>query len=137
MGASRRATLAAILFTVLAVATIGAFAATRAVRSQDDILNTVELPARVAVGAPEPISFSLTQSDSDADVLIIDRKGDVVRSLLVGIPVEAGPRTVSWDGKADGGAPAPPGRYRLRVVLGDAGRSIEPPGSMLIAREGS
>jgi flagellar hook assembly protein FlgD len=135
LAASRRATLAAVLFSVLAIATVGAFAATRALRSQDDVLNTVRLPDRIVPGTAAPIDFSLTQADGDADVLIIDRHGDAVRSLQSGTAISSGPHEVEWDGEGDDGEPVAPGRYRLRVVLDEDGRSIEPPGSMLIERE--
>lgn len=43
--------------------------------------------------------------------LRIVQDGEVLRELLAGAPLEAGPHTVTWDGRAAGGAPAADGRY--------------------------
>lgn len=120
----------ALLLMVLLVLTVGAFAATRALRSQDDIVNTVRLTEAVGPGERARISFRLTDPEARADVLVIDPDGEVVRSLALARPLEAGRYVGYWDGSGDDGERVEPGSYRLRVVLGQQDREIEPPGTV-------
>lgn len=128
---TRGTTLGAVLFAVLALMTVGAFAVTRAARSGDDLVNSVELSPEVR-GGPARVAFTLAKPDDDVAVFIIE--GDpgsdraVVRSLALGEDLDAGEHVYEWDGRADDGKPAPGGQYALRVVLGEAGRDILPPG---------
>lgn len=64
------------------------------------------------------IRFFVRESDGDAFVGIADSHENVVRTLDASVPLAAD-RAVSyvWDGRADDGELAPPGRYRLRVDL--------------------
>jgi flagellar hook assembly protein FlgD len=121
-----------VLLAALLLLTVAAFGATRAMRSRDDIVNSVELTRSIAVGERALVSFRLTEPDSRADVLIIDRRGDQVRALDLGEPLEAGPHSYRWNGTGDDGGRVEPGRYRLRVILGEQDRDIEPPGSVRV-----
>jgi len=121
------------LFVGLAVLSVAAFAITRAARSGDDIVNTVELTPRLEPGGEAEITFNLTEADGDAEVLIIEPLGGPVRALASGAALDAGPQRFTWDGLTDGGEAVPPGPYALRVVLGDQGREIEPPGRIRFA----
>jgi flagellar hook assembly protein FlgD len=132
--------LGAVLFAALLVIAVAAFAVTRAVRSEDDLVNTVELTKRLEPGGSARVSFDLAQPDGDVDVLIIDGSpgGDdaQVRALALGEDLAAGAHTYRWDGRDDAGRPVPPGLYALEVVLGEEGRDILPPGRIRVARGG-
>lgn len=122
--------LGAVVFVVLALLALAGFAVTRAARSGDDLVNSVELSP--FDGGEARIAFRLSEPDDSVDVLIIDGEpgaGDAqVRALELGADLAAGEHVYRWDGIADDGDPAPPGQYALRVVLGEAGRDILPPG---------
>lgn len=120
------------LLIVLLVLAVAAFGVTRALRSSDDIVNTVVLTPSVAIGEAAGVSFNTTVAEPDADVLIVDVDEQRVRALQEGEPLPEGPHEFTWDGKTDAGEQAPPGQYGIRVVLGEEGRDIVPPGSIFI-----
>jgi flagellar hook assembly protein FlgD len=130
--AGRGAQLGAVLFAVLLFLAVATFAVERAARSSDDVVNTVELRATTFAGRPADVRFTLTEPDSDVDVLIIDGNegsdGAVVATLAEGEDLSAGPHEFTWDGRTDSGEKAVPGLYALEVVLGEEGRDVKPPG---------
>lgn len=132
--------LGALLLVALATLAVAVFAITRAVRSGDDLVNTVELSPRLEPGGEAEVRFTLAEPDADVDVLIIDGHPDaddeLVRALELGADLPAGPQAFTWDGTTDGGEPAPPGLYALRVILGEADRDILPPGRIEVPEEG-
>lgn len=128
--------LRAALFVGLTVVAVAAFAVTLAARAGDDIVNTVVLTPKLEAGGTAEVSFTLTRPDSSGDVLIVDSAGEQVRALELGADLPAGRQELSWDGTADDGRPAPPGLYALRIVLGDQGRDILPPGVIRVLRPG-
>lgn len=137
-GAGRRGTaLGAALFMVLAVLAVAAFAVTRVARSSDDLVNSVSLSPRLEHGEAR-VAFRLAKPDDSVDVLIIDGNPGSddaqVRALALGADLDAGEHVYRWDGSADDGDRAPPGLYALRVVLGEQGRDILPPGRIEIER---
>ena len=131
----RGAGLGALLFAVLMVLTVGAFAIERAARSSDDLVNTVVLSPRLGTDGAR-VEFTLAKADDDVDVLIIDGNegsdGAVVRTLAKGEDLAAGVHRFRWDGSTDNGIQAPSGLYALEVVLGEQGRDIKPPGRIEI-----
>lgn len=137
---SGAATLGGVLFVVLAVLTLAAFALTRAARAGDDLVNTVELSPELEPGGDASISFTLAEPDGATDVLIIDGNPgsdrEVVRALELGASLDAGPQDLTWDGIGDDGEPVPPGLYALRVILGEQGRDILPPGRIRVLGPG-
>ena len=124
--------LGTLLLVGLLVLSVAAFAGTRVLRSEADVVNTVVVSPEVVAGTGEPASirFELTLADERADVLIIDGSGAQVRALALGVALDAGPHSFRWDGRSDDGEPAAEGEYRIRVVLGEQGREIEPPGTI-------
>lgn len=113
----------------LLVLSVAGFALTRAARVQDDIVNSVVLSERLAPGEEAEIEFVTTIADPRADVLITDTEDRQVRALQLGAPLAAGPHRFLWDGTADDGGRAASGEeYGLRVILGESGRDIKPPG---------
>lgn len=137
-GASAK--LGAVLLAALLAVAVAAFAVTRAVRSEDDLVNTVELTKRLEPGGTARVAFDLARGDGSVDVLIIDGNpgsdDEQVRALALGEDLSAGTQVYRWDGLADDGEPAPPGLYALRVILGDQGRDILPPGRIRVVGEG-
>lgn len=134
--AGRRGTaLGAALFIALIALAVAGFAATRAARSSDDLVNSVELSPWLEHGEAR-VAFRLAEPDDSVDVLIIDGDpggGDAeVRALALGEDLDAGEHVYTWDGTADDGDEAPPGLCALRVVLGKQGRDILPPGRIEI-----
>lgn len=125
--------LGAALFVLLAVLSVAAFAVTRAARSADDLVNTVVLAKKLPPGGEATVSFVLAKPDSDVDVQIIDgRTQRRVRLIAHGADLEAGRQLLRWDGTTDRDRPAPPGLYAIRVILGEQGRDILPPGRIRV-----
>lgn len=125
--------LGAALFAVLALLSVAAFAVTRAARSADDLVNTVVLSKKLPPGGEASVSFALAHPDSDVDVQIIEGGSERrVRAIAEGENLDAGRQRLTWDGTTDRGRPAPPGLYAIRVILGEQGRHILPPGRIRV-----
>lgn len=125
--------LGVILFISLVVLSVAAFAVTRAARSADDLVNTVELTKKLGPGGEATVGFTLAEPDTSVDVLIIDGATDRrVRSLVNAEDLDAGPQKFTWDGLTDDKKAAKPGLYAIRVVLGEQGRDILPPGRIRV-----
>lgn len=118
----------ALLLVALLALSLAGFAVTRALRVQDDAVNTVSLSERIAPGEVATIRFTTTEPDARADVLVTDTEDRQVRALELGAPLAAGPHVYRWDGTGDDGEPVPPGSYGLRVILAEQGRDVKPPG---------
>lgn len=140
-GPGRRGTaLGTALFIALVLLSVAGFAITRAARSSDDLVNSVELSPTLNVSpgreARARVAFTLAKAHDSVDVLIIDGNpgGDdaQVRALALGEDLDAGEHVYTWDGITDDGDPAPPGQYALEVILGEAGRDIKPPGRIAV-----
>jgi hypothetical protein len=74
------------------------------------------------------LSFRLRKPGRVA-LAIVNTSGDVVERLTpaAGRRMPKGRVTLRWDGRTDGGAPAPEGTYHLRVGLLSLGRTITIP----------
>jgi flagellar hook assembly protein FlgD len=114
----------------LLVLSVAAFGLTRVLRSEDDVVNTVELTRHLPPGGEAEVRFATTIADPDASVFIIDSEQAAVKTLLDDKELPAGSHDFSWDGTDDGGADVPDGEYGIRVVLGQEGRDVVPPGSI-------
>lgn len=132
-GALRPHALAALLLLALALA---GFTVTRAARLDDDVVNTVALSESLTPGAVAEISFVTTDPDARADVLITDTEDRQVRALALGQQLDAGPHRYRWDGTADDGSPVAAGEYGIRVILGEQGRDVKPPGRITVMEDG-
>jgi hypothetical protein len=116
----RRATA---LFAALFVAALVATGLVVTSRSPDLVLEVTALPAKFYPhGGGEPdeaaITFFVRESDPAAQVSIVGRDLRQTRTLDEAVGLTANlPVTYTWDGRMDSGQLAPPGRYRLRVVL--------------------
>ncbi len=125
--------LGVVLFVALAVLSVAAFAVTRAARSADDLVNTVVLDETVSPGAKAHVRFTLAEPDSSVTVQIIEGRTDKrVSNIAERVDLGAGPHDLTWDGTTDGGKAAKPGLYAIRVILGEQGRDILPPGRIRV-----
>jgi hypothetical protein len=122
--------LGARLFAVLLVASLIASALVVRARTPDLVL---EVPERTKRFTPNDdgrrdvarIVYFVRESDPSATVQMVGPNLEVARTFVSGEPLEANRRYVlSWDGRLDSGRPAPPDRYRLRVVLPSADRDM-------------
>lgn len=57
-------------------------------------------------------------------VTVVNRDGRPVRGLVENLRFSKGAVNLSWDGRTDGGALAPDGRYRVRIHFPAKGRTI-------------
>ncbi|MFN8160367.1 MAG: hypothetical protein U0R52_04900 [Solirubrobacterales bacterium] len=144
--------LAPATFGLLVLATVAAFAYAQRLKREPLILDKVTF-GRVVVGpAGKPrrltafspngdcradhirIRFRVTRSDR-ADVEVIDTEGRLVRTLAEDRFLKRYRfHTFYWGGGTRRGTPAPPGRYKLRVVLLGQDRTLVPGGAMRLHR---
>ncbi len=88
----------------------------RQVRSTGD---TVALTS----GSPTEFYVGIAR-DAKVNVSIVSESGEVVRKLTIG-NLPSGQNRVLWDGKGEGGAALPSGRYRIEVAAtDDTGASV-------------
>ncbi len=139
----RRTSVGAVVFALLVLFTVAAFAWSQRLKRDPLIID------KVRFGTPESraftpnrdcrfdrirIRFRVTQSD-DAIVQIVKPGGRLVVTLVRDRFVKRYTfTTLHWDGRSRYGAPAAPGRYKLRVKLLGLDRVLVPPGAMLLHR---
>jgi hypothetical protein len=140
---------AAVVFALLVLATVAAFAYAQRVKRDPLVLDRVTF-----VGAPHhkktELVHSFTPNDdcrhdlmrirfrttqrSDGTVQIVKPGGRVVVTLARDRFLERYRfHTFYWDGRQRGGGTAPPGRYKLRVKLGSE-RTLVTPGTIRLHR---
>lgn len=147
----RRPGSAALVFALLVLATLAAFAWAQRAKRDPLVIDRVHY---VAVPRPNPtappvhsfaptnacrfsrmrIRFRTTVSD-DATVQIVKPGGRVVVTLARDEFLKRYHfHTFYWDGRQRGGGTARVGRYKLRVKLLGEGRTLVPPGVIKIHR---
>ena len=146
----RRVSPAALVFALLVLATVAAFAWSQRLKRDPLVLDRVTYVGAPVLHPKNPvlsftpngdcrydevrIRFRVTQSD-DATVQVVKPGGKVVITLA---REEFLKRyrffTYYWDGRQRGGGIAPPGRYKLRVKLLGQERTLVPPGSIRLHR---
>ncbi len=146
---SNEARAAAVVFALLVLATVAAFAYAQRVKRDPLVLDRVSFTGYPVLNPKDPvrnftpngdcrfdeirIRFRVTQSN-EGTVQVIKPGGRVVVTL-------ARDRFLKrytffdfyWDGRQRGGGTAPPGRYKLRVKLG-AERTLVAPGAIRLHR---
>jgi hypothetical protein len=146
----RQANAAALVFALLVVATLAAFAWAQRLKRDPLVLDKVTFVAAPVLHPRSPvpgftpngdcrydherIRFRVTQSDH-ATVQVVKPGGKVVHTL-------ARERflkryhffTFYWGGGSRDGGTAPPGRYKLRVKLLGQDRTLVPPGTIHLHR---
>lgn len=127
----------ALVFALLVVATLAAFAWSQRQKREPLVLD------RVTFGVPASraftpngdcrfdrirIRFRVTRSDRGT-VQVIEPGGRVVATLARDVFLKRYRHfTFHWDGRDRAGGIAPPGRYKLRVTLLGQDRTLVPPG---------
>jgi hypothetical protein len=147
----RRVSPAALVFALLVLATVAAFAWAQRLKRDPLVLDRVTFVGvpRIHPKAPPVLSFTpngdcryddvrirfrVTQSDH-ATVQVVKPGGRVVITLARDRFLKRYHFfTFYWDGRQRGGGIAPPGRYKLRVKLLSQERTLVPPGTIRLHR---
>lgn len=109
--------LASALFAAIALLAIAALGLTQELRSQPDVVNSVKVKA-TDDGRAGRIRFRLTEHEPRATISVIARSGTVVAEPVSAQPLGPGSVRLRWNGLDEArGAPADPGRYRVRFEL--------------------
>ncbi len=140
MSAARRPALGAVVFFLLLAATLAASVLVVRARTPDLVLEVI-LPGREFSFTPGArrgpqearITFFVRRPDENARITIVDSEEEVVRTLDPSLALESRETvTLSWDGSADAGGLAKPGRYRLAVELPASDRVMVWPIRMIL-----
>lgn len=128
-------TVVTLLIVLLSAA---AFAWTQALKQEDPAVGGIEVDRTLRPGCDCPrevakLSFVIDRAQP-ISATIVDQDGAPVRTLLDGALRESGRETLSWDGSRDDGRPAPPGEYRLELVLAVPDRTVEIPSDVELER---
>ena len=148
--AARTDPLAQIVFALLVIACFAAFFITQRLKHTPTVIQDVKMTTQFTPPGPPPeglegISFKVAKSD-EVTVSIIDSSGSTVATLLHDHPVERYKQlSLRWNGRrgypsgirtllsptgrailepVNTGPIAPPGEYRVRVVLRHQGREV-------------
>lgn len=142
---------AALVFALLILATVAAFAWSQKQKRDPLVLDKVTIvPVPRAKSTPPAftpngdcrfdrvrIRFRTTQSD-EGTVQVIRPGGRIVVTLSRDEFLKRYQfHTFYWDGRQRGGGTAPPGRYKLRVKLIGQDRNLVPPGVIRLHRSGA
>jgi hypothetical protein len=129
---------AAVVFALLVLATVAAFAYAQRVKRDPLVLDRVEIgPKKSNAFTPKAkcerqikLKFRTTTSNQGT-VEIIRPGGELVTKLARHVFLKRYTlHTFHWDGANEDGVIQPPGRYKLRVILEDEGRSLTAPGTI-------
>ncbi|HEY7456422.1 MAG TPA: hypothetical protein VH703_04020 [Solirubrobacterales bacterium] len=147
----RPASPAAVVFALLVLATIAAFAWSQRLKRDPLVLDRVSFaavprlhPEKAPVRAFTPngdcrydeirIRFRTTRSDF-GDVQVVRPGGRLIVTLARDTYLQRYRfHTFYWDGRERDDGLAPPGRYKLRVKLRDEDRTLVPGGVMRLHR---
>jgi hypothetical protein len=112
--------LAGILLTAVVLAALGSLALIQEARQRGEVLDLVEATDTFSPDANERarIEWRQRRSSDDATVRIIDRGGSLEGDDRI--------QVFRWNGRTDDGDPAPPGLYRIEILLRDQDREIVP-----------
>ena len=129
--------LARAVFVLLVGATFAAFFAAQRIKGEPAVAKVVSL-ARVfspnGDGTKEVNRFEVELRErSEISVDVVDSAGEAVRRLADDATVTPDrPLQLEWNGRTDGDARVPDGRYRVRVTLRREGRSVVVPRTTLV-----
>jgi len=140
----RKVDAAAVVFALLVVATLGAFAYAQRVKRDPLLVDRVEIGTKKSnafvPGSKCESHIKLkfrTTTSNQGTVEIIRPGGKLVRTLAEGEFLKRYSYHVfHWDGKNDAGVVQPAGRYRMRVMLEDEGRELTLPGTIRLYERG-
>ncbi|HEX4669556.1 MAG TPA: hypothetical protein VH275_06235 [Solirubrobacterales bacterium] len=146
----RRVSPAALVFALLVLVTVAAFAWAQRLKRDPLVLDRVTLVGAPTLHPKNPvhsftpngdcrydrlrIKFRVTQSDH-ATVQVVKPGGHVVVTLARNRFLKRYHYfAFHWDGRQRGGGIVAPGRYKLRVKLLDQERNLVPPGVIRLHR---
>jgi hypothetical protein len=147
----KRANAAAVVFALLVLASVAAFAWAQRVKRDPLVLDKVTFVGVPVIHPEAPrkhsftpngdcrfdrirIRFRTTRSD-DGTVQVVKPGGRVVFTLARDTFLKRYHfHTFYWDGRERGGGTAPAGRYKLRVKLLGQERTLVPPGVISLHR---
>lgn len=120
---------ARVLFALLVVGTVASFFVAQRLKNQPAVLSSVRFSEAFSPdgdGRRDNLAmYFMVKRGQPVTVQIVDQQGQTVRTLAEDRDVGAYKQVrLVWNGEDDGGRLAPDGRYRLKVVLEDEGRSI-------------
>ncbi|MCZ4491665.1 MAG: hypothetical protein JWP53_596 [Conexibacter sp.] len=133
---SRRSTRApVVIFAVLVAATFAAFFVAQRLKNSPSVIQDLTFETRGAGNVFSPngdgrrdrVRVGLMLKDPDHVTMEwIDQRGDAVRTIVENRALPAYKRLwgVPWDGTDDQGRPVPDGRYKIRIILRDEGRTV-------------
>jgi flagellar hook assembly protein FlgD len=122
---------ATILFALFVLATGGAFFVTQRLKRSTPIVGRVFFYQYLSPngdGRKDTVTlrFDLPRAQR-VTVSVVDRRGEVVRTLVDDRFLSKGTHPFAWDGRDRNGNVVPDGIYRLRVGLREEGRSVTAP----------
>ena len=135
----RKVDAGAVVFALLVVATVAAFAYAQRVKRDPLLLDRVGIGKKKSNAFMPPcqrikLKFRTTTSN-DGTVEVIRPGGEIVSKLARHTFLKRYSfHTFYWDGKNEDGVIQPPGRYKLRVILEDEGRSLTAPGTIRLQK---
>jgi hypothetical protein len=139
----RKLDVAAVVFALLVVASVGAFAYAQRVKRDPLVLDRVEIgPKKSNAFTPKgqchrriKLKFRTTTTNDHGTVEVIRPGGEIVLVLAKKKFLKRYTlHTFYWYGINEHGVVQPPGRYKLRVILEDEGRSLTAPGTIRLER---
>ena len=75
-------------------------------------------------GAATPFQYTLAAASANVQIDVLDQAGNTIRTINARNQ-QAGPRTLTWDGKDTAGKPLPAGDYHFQVTATDkAGKPV-------------
>jgi hypothetical protein len=131
----RKVDLAAVVFALLVVATLAAFAYAQRVKRDPLLVDRVGIGGKKSNAFYPPcnkikLKFRTTTSN-DGTVEVIRPGGEIVAKLARHTFLKRYSfHTFYWDGANEAGVTQPTGRYKLRVILEDEGRNLTAPGTI-------
>jgi hypothetical protein len=139
----RKADVAAVVFALLVVATLAAFAYAQRVKRDPLLVDRVEIgTAKSNAFTPQgqchrriKLKFRTTTTNDHGTVEVIRPGGEIVLVLAKKKFLKRYTlHTFYWYGINEHGVVQPAGRYKLRVMLEDEGRSLTAPGTIRLER---
>jgi len=135
----RKVDAGAVVFALLVVATVAAFAYAQRVKRDPLLLDRVGIGGKKSNAFMPPcerikLKFRTTTSN-DGTVEVIRPGGEIVAKLARHTFLKRySYHTFFWDGRNEDGVVQPPGRYKLRVILEDEGRTLTAPGTIRLQK---
>jgi hypothetical protein len=134
----RRPTAAAVVFALLVLATVAAFAYAQQKKRDPLIIDRVEFAHRFTPVTAHCAIHSLrikfrTTTSNDATIQVVKPGGKPVATLVRGRFLKRySYHVLHWDGTGDTGVPVPSGNYRLRARLEDEDRTLVLPSTIRV-----